>query len=106
MLRSIVMSRALRTNATTTSAIADTDTLREMALINPAILAWALSQPTGNRWHGLAEAFAGSTTRVSFEGRSIEYRSLRQLYEARLKDDQIGPSSSSRNNVGIDPIQT
>jgi hypothetical protein len=29
MLRRIVMSRALRTNATTTSAIADTDTLRE-----------------------------------------------------------------------------
>jgi hypothetical protein len=50
--------------------------------MNPAILAWALGQPTGNRWRGLAEAFAGGTTRVSFEGRSIEYRSLAEISTA------------------------
>ena len=50
--------------------------------MNPAILAWALGQPTGNRWRSLAEAFAGGTTRVSFEGRSIEYRSLAEISTA------------------------
>jgi hypothetical protein len=50
--------------------------------MNPAILGWALGQPTGNRWRGLAEAFAGGTTRVSFEGRSIEYRSLAEISTA------------------------
>ena len=50
--------------------------------MNPAILSWALGQPTGNRWRGLAEAFAGGTTRVSFEGRSIEYRSLAEISTA------------------------
>jgi hypothetical protein len=50
--------------------------------MNPAILAWALGQPSGNRWRALAEAFAGGTTRVSFEGRSIEYRSLAEISTA------------------------
>jgi hypothetical protein len=53
-----------------------------MAALDPAILAWALALPSGNRWRGLAEAFAGGTTRVSFEGRSIEYRSLAEISTA------------------------
>jgi hypothetical protein len=53
-----------------------------MAALDPAILAWALALPSGNRWRGLAEAFAGGTTRVSFEGRSIEYRSLAEISSA------------------------
>ena len=50
--------------------------------MNPAILAWALSQPVGNRWRALAEAFAGGTTRVSFDGRTVEYRSLAEISTA------------------------
>jgi len=53
-----------------------------MAALDPAILAWALALPSSNRWRGLAEAFAGGTIRVSFEGRSIEYRSLAEISSA------------------------
>ena len=47
-----------------------------MAALDPAILAGALTLPSSNRWRGLAEAFAAGTTRVSFDGRSVEYRSF------------------------------
>lgn len=50
--------------------------------MNPDVLAWALAQPAGNRWRGLAEAFAAGTTRVSFEGRTVEYRSLAEISTA------------------------
>jgi hypothetical protein len=63
--------------------------------MNPVILAWALGQPAGNRWRGLAEAFAGGTTRVSFEGRSIEYRSLAEISTA-LATGYAAENSSTR----------
>lgn len=50
--------------------------------MNPAVLAWALGQPAGNRWRALAEAFAAGTTRVSFDGRTVEYRSLAEISAA------------------------
>ena len=50
--------------------------------MNPAVLAWALGQPAGNRWRSLAEAFAAGTTRVTFEGRTVEYRSLDEISRA------------------------
>ena len=59
-----------------------------MAALDPAILAWALTLPNSNRWRGLAEAFAAGTTRVSFDGRSVEYRSFndRQPIQTRGQD--------------------
>jgi hypothetical protein len=66
-----------------------------MAALDPAILAWALALPSGNRWRGLAEAFAGGTTRVSFEGRSIEYRSLAEISTA-LAAGYAAENSSAR----------
>ena len=51
-------------------------------MIDPAILAWALARPADDRWRLLADAFAGGTTRVSFEGRTVEYRSLMELARA------------------------
>ena len=59
-----------------------------MAALDPAILAWALTLPNSNRWRGLAEAFAAGTTRVSFDGRSVEYRSFndRQAIQTRGHD--------------------
>jgi hypothetical protein len=48
------------------------------AALDPAVLAWALARPVGDRRRGLAEAFAAGTTRVSFEGLTVEYRSLRE----------------------------
>jgi hypothetical protein len=66
-----------------------------MAALDPAILAWALALPSSNRWRGLAEAFAGGTTRVSFEGRSIEYRSLAEISTA-LAAGYAAENSSTR----------
>ncbi|MDB5243590.1 MAG: hypothetical protein JWP57_4215 [Spirosoma sp.] len=50
--------------------------------MDPTVLAWALTQATGNRWRSLAEAFAAGTTRVSFDGRTVEYRSLDEIGRA------------------------
>ena len=53
-----------------------------MAALDPTILAWALTLPSSNRWRGLAEAFTSGTTRVSFDGRTVEYRSLVEISAA------------------------
>ncbi|GIX10658.1 MAG: hypothetical protein N2Z62_02125 [Rhodobacteraceae bacterium] len=50
--------------------------------MDPAVLAWALAQPPGSRAAALAAAYTGGTTRVSFEGRTVEYRSLDELGRA------------------------
>ncbi len=50
--------------------------------MDPAVLAWALAQPTGSRAAVLASAYTGGTTRVTFDGRTIEYRSLDELGRA------------------------
>ena len=52
------------------------------AALDPAVLAWALVRPVDDRWRGLAEAFAADTTRVSFDGRTVEYRSLAEISAA------------------------
>ena len=72
-----------------------------MAVLNPAILAWALALPSGNRWRGLAEAFAGGTTRVSFEGRSIEYRSLAEISTALAAGYAAENSSARRPTITL-----
>src|SRR5690606_19356716 len=51
-------------------------------VMDPAVLAWALAQPPGSRAAALAAAYTGGTTRVSFEGRTVEYRSLDELGRA------------------------
>jgi hypothetical protein len=48
----------------------------------PATLAWALAQPAGSRAAVLAAAYTGGVTRVTFEGRTVEYRSLDELARA------------------------
>jgi len=50
--------------------------------MDPAVLAWALAQPAGSRAAVLASAYTGGTTRVTFDGRTIEYRSLEELGRA------------------------
>jgi ABC-type cobalamin transport system ATPase subunit len=51
--------------------------------LDPATLAWALAQPVGSRAAVLVAAFTGGVTRVTFEGRTVEYRSLDELGRAR-----------------------
>ena len=50
--------------------------------MDPATLAWALAQPAGSRAAVLVAAFTGGVTRVTFEGRTVEYRSLDDLGRA------------------------
>jgi hypothetical protein len=50
--------------------------------LDPATLAWALAQPAGSRAAVLASAYTGGVTRVTFEGRTVEYRSLDELARA------------------------
>ncbi|WP_203077297.1 phage head-tail joining protein [Falsiroseomonas ponticola] len=50
--------------------------------MDPAVLAWALAQPASSRAAVLAAAFTGGTTRVTFDGRTVEYRSLDELGRA------------------------
>ena len=50
--------------------------------MDPTVLAWALAQPTGTRAAVLAAAFTGGTTRVTFDGRTVEYRNLDELGRA------------------------
>ncbi len=47
-----------------------------------AVLAWALAQPAGSRAAVLASAYTGGTMRVTFDGRTVEYRSLNELGQA------------------------
>jgi hypothetical protein len=72
-----------------------------MAALDPAILAWALTLPSSNRWRGLAEAFAGGTTRVSLEGRSIEYRSLAEISTALVAGYAAENSSARRPTITL-----
>ena len=50
--------------------------------MEPTVLAWALAQPSGSRAAVLAAAFTCGTTRVTFDGRTVEYRSLDELGRA------------------------
>ena len=50
--------------------------------LDRATLAWALAQPAGSRAAVLVAAFTGGVTRVTFEGRTVEYRSLDELGRA------------------------
>jgi len=50
--------------------------------VDPTVLAWALAQPAGSRAQTLAAAFTGGTTRVTFDGRTVEYRSLDEIGRA------------------------
>jgi hypothetical protein len=51
-------------------------------MTDAAVLAWALARPAGDRWRGLADAFTSGTTRVTFDGRTVEYRSLDEIARA------------------------
>ena len=42
-------------------------------------LAWALAQSAGSRAAVLVGVYTGGVTRVTFEGRTFEYRSLDEL---------------------------
>jgi hypothetical protein len=51
-------------------------------MMSPTVLAWALAQPSTSKAAALASAYTGGTTRVTFEGRTVEYRSLDEISKA------------------------
>ena len=65
-------------------------------MLDPKVLAWALAQPSGSRWRGLADAFTGGTTRVSVEGRTVEYRSLEEIARALIAGHGAENSAARR----------
>ena len=70
-------------------------------MIDPKVLAWALAQPTGSRWRGLADAFTGGTTRVSVEGRTVEYRSSDEIARALIAGHGTENSGARRPSITL-----
>lgn len=65
------------------------------------VLAWALAQAAGSHARELAEALASGALRVTFEGRTVEYRNqadmeatLRNLFGAANPAQRRGPRIS------------
>ena len=68
-----------------------------------ATLAWALAQPAGSRAAILAAAYTGGVTRVTFEGRTVEYRSLDEL--ARAIAALYGAENAAARRPGVTLVQ-
>jgi hypothetical protein len=68
-----------------------------------ATLAWALAQPAGSRAAILAAAYTGGVTRVTFEGRTVEYRSLDEL--ARAIAAFYGAENAAARRPGVTLVQ-
>jgi hypothetical protein len=75
-------------------------------MMDPSILAWALAQPAGSRWRGLADAFTGGTTRVSVEGRTVEYRSLEEIARALIAGHGAENASARRPSITLASFST
>jgi hypothetical protein len=71
--------------------------------LDPATLAWALAQPAGSRVAVLVAAFTGGVTRVTFEGRTVEYRSLDEL--ARAIAALYGAENAAARRPGVTLVQ-
>ena len=67
--------------------------------MDPTVLAWALAQPAGTRAAVLAAAFTGNTTRLTFDGRTVEYRSLDELGRALSVLHAVENTSARRPSV-------
>jgi hypothetical protein len=71
--------------------------------MDPIVLAWALAQPAGSRAAALAAAYTGGTTRMTFDGRTVEYRSLDELGRALAVlrgADRGRPDAAARRPAG------
>ena len=71
--------------------------------MDPATLAWALAQPVGSRAAVLVAAYTGGVTRVTFEGRTVEYRSLDEL--ARAIAALYGAENAAARRPGVTLVQ-
>jgi len=69
--------------------------------MDPTVLAWALAQPAGTRAAVLAAAFTGGTTRVTHDGRTVEYRSLDELARALAALRGAESSAARRPSVTL-----
>lgn len=69
--------------------------------MDPNVLGWALAQPAGGRAAVLAAAYTGGTTRVTFDGRTVEYRSLDELGRALAALHGAENSAARRPSVTL-----
>lgn len=69
--------------------------------MTPTVLAWALAQPAGSRAAVLAAAYTSGTTRVSFDGRTVEYRTLDELSRALVALHGAEHSTARRPSVTL-----
>ena len=69
--------------------------------MDPTVLAWALAQPAGSRAATLAAAYTGGTTRVTFDGRTVEYRGLDELGQALAALHGAENSAARRPSVTL-----
>lgn len=69
--------------------------------MDPTVLAWALAQPAGSRAATLAAAYTGGTTRVTFDGRTVEYRGLDELGRALAALHGAENSAARRPSVTL-----
>ena len=72
-------------------------------VLDPATLSWALAQPAGSRAAVLAAAYTGGVTRVTFEGRTVEYRSLDEL--GRAIAALYGAENGAARRPGVTLVQ-
>lgn len=47
--------------------------------MTPAVIAWAQAQAAGSAARGLLDAYTSGALRVTFEGRTVEYRTLADI---------------------------
>jgi hypothetical protein len=71
--------------------------------LDPATLSWALAQPAGSRAAVLVGAYTGGVTRVTFEGRTVEYRSLDEL--GRAIAALYGAENGAARRPGVTLVQ-
>ena len=69
--------------------------------MDPTILAWALALPAGNRWRGLVDAYTSGTLRVTYEGRTVEYRALADIAAALAAGHAAEVSTARRPGVTL-----
>ena len=65
--------------------------------MNPDVLAWAIVQPIGNRWRGLADAYTGGTTRVTFASSAAVSRRRVRCERRSVLSPVIAPPQFSHN---------
>jgi len=64
-------------------------------------LAWALAQTAGSRARALADAYTAGTRRVTFEGRTVEYATVKEMQRILSDLHAASVTSSQRRPARV-----